>query len=187
MEADYFDALYASDADPWRFASSEYESAKYQATLHALPKVRYDRALEVGCSIGVFTRLLADRCDRLLGIDPAERAIESARRCCAKKFNVSFEKMAAPDQWPTGTFDLIILSEVVYYLDRHDIVRLASRVNGSLAPRGDMVLVHWLGETDYPLSGDDAVIAFRREAEDFAVVLREERSSEYRLDVLRAL
>jgi hypothetical protein len=51
MDPDYFDALYTSDADPWRFASSEYESAKYQATLHALPKARYDCALEVGCSI----------------------------------------------------------------------------------------------------------------------------------------
>jgi SAM-dependent methyltransferase len=187
MDANYFDALYANDADPWRFASSEYESAKYQATLNALPKVRYDRALEVGCSIGVFTRLLADRCDRLLGIDPAERALESARRRCAEKSNVSFDKMAAPDQWPTGAFDLIILSEVVYYLDRHDVVRLARRVKGSLSPRGDVVLVHWLGQTDYPLSGDDAVIAFRREAEEFAVALRQERRPEYRLDVLRAL
>jgi 2-polyprenyl-3-methyl-5-hydroxy-6-metoxy-1,4-benzoquinol methylase len=128
MDAVYFDALYASDADPWRFASSEYESAKYQATLHALPNARYHCALEVGCSIGVFTRLLADRCDRLLGVDPAERALATARRHCTDKPNVGFDKMAAPDQWPGGAFDLIILSEVVYYLNRHDVVRLASRV-----------------------------------------------------------
>ena len=186
MEPDYFDALYASDADPWRFASSEYERAKYQATLHALPKARYDRALEVGCSIGVFSRMLAGRCNRLLGIDPAERALTSARQRCAENPNVGFEKMSAPDQWPIGTFDLIILSEVVYYFNRDDAVRLTHRVMSSLRPQGDVVLVHWLGQTDYPLSGDEAVTAFRQEAESFAAVLRAERRPEYRLDVLRA-
>jgi SAM-dependent methyltransferase len=186
MEPDYFDALYASDADPWRFASSEYERAKYEATLHSLPKATYDCALEVGCSIGVFTRLLAGRCNRLLGIDPAERALASARQHCAENPNVGFAKMAAPDQWPVGAFDLIILSEVVYYFNRDDVVRLTHRVKSSLLPHGDVVLVHWLGQTDYPLSGDEAVTAFRQEAESFAAVLRAERRPEYRLDVLRA-
>ena len=68
--------------------------------------------------------------------------------------------MVEPDQWPIGTFDLIILSEVVYYFNRDDAVRLTHRVKNSLRPQGDVVLVHWLGQTDYPLSGDEAVTAF---------------------------
>ena len=32
----YFEALYAEDSDPWKFASSPYERDKYAATLAAL-------------------------------------------------------------------------------------------------------------------------------------------------------
>jgi len=64
----YFDALYAASPDPWAFETSAYERAKYAATLDALPARRYRRALEVGCSIGVLTRQLADRCDIKISI-----------------------------------------------------------------------------------------------------------------------
>jgi hypothetical protein len=83
MGADYFCDLYARDADPWKFASSDYERHKYEATLNALPMDRYARGLEVGCSIGVFTSMLAPRCESLVAIDPAERALEEARLRCA--------------------------------------------------------------------------------------------------------
>ena len=57
----HFEDLYRRSADPWGFASSGYEAAKYAATLAALPRDRYARGLEVGCSIGVFTAALAGR------------------------------------------------------------------------------------------------------------------------------
>ena len=74
MPPDYFDNRYAEDPDPWQFATSEYEAAKYAATLEALPKPHYASALEIGCSIGVFTKALAARCDALIGVDTAEKA-----------------------------------------------------------------------------------------------------------------
>ena len=39
-----------------------------------------------------------------------------------------FEHMFVPEQWPSGDFELILLSEVVYYLSREDVGRLAARV-----------------------------------------------------------
>jgi SAM-dependent methyltransferase len=185
MDESYFDRLYDDDADPWRLASSEYENAKYAATLAALPDARYKSALEVGCSIGVFTRMLVERCDALLAIDPAERALEAARRLCKAKSTVKFERMAAPDRWPQGAFDLIILSEVVYYFTRPQIARLAERVEATLRLRGHVILVHWLGETDYPLSGDEAVSAFLAGVTSFTRLLRQERALEYRLDLIQ--
>ena len=50
--------------------------------------------------------------------------------------DVRFEQMFVPEQWPNGAFDLIVLSEVVYYLSREDVGRLARRVRASLAPGG---------------------------------------------------
>ena len=152
----YFEDLYAKDADPWRFATSPYEREKYDATLAALPRARYARGLEIGCSIGVFTRRLAARCDGLLATDIAEEPLRAARLRLADAPRVQFARGAAPNEWPEGTFDLIVLSEVVYYLDDADVDRMAERIVRSLAPGGDLVLVHWTGETNYPLSGDEA-------------------------------
>ena len=37
------------------------------------------------------------------------------------------------------------MSEVVYYMDEQDVGRLASKVASAIAPKGDVVLVHWTG------------------------------------------
>lgn len=188
LPASYFDDIYGRDDDPWRFRTSAYERAKYDATLAALPRPRYVRALEVGCSIGVLTRDLAPRCASLLAVDASEKPLAAARALLADAPHVSFAPMRAPDDWPPEgePFDLILLSEVVYYLDRADVWRLAARVGGSLAPNGDCLLVHWTGDTDYPLSGDEAAECFLEAAAPFASVSRRERSERYRLDLLRA-
>jgi cyclopropane fatty-acyl-phospholipid synthase-like methyltransferase len=184
LEPNHFDALYAADPDPWNFAASPYERAKYTLTLDAIPKPRSQSALEVGCSIGVLTCLLASRCDSLLAVDAAPAPLVEARRRCADLPSVRFEQMFVPDQWPDEMFDLILLSEVVYYLSREDVGRLATSVTNSLAPDGSVILVHWTGSTDYPLSGDEAVALFIERMRSLCVVERADRYAEFRLDVL---
>ncbi|SDM90033.1 Nodulation protein S (NodS) [Methylobacterium phyllostachyos] len=180
----YFDERYANNLDPWEFETSDYERAKYVATLDALPRSRYSSALEVGCSIGVLTEALAKRSDALVSLDLAARALTRARDRCRDLSHVRFELAQVPGQWPDGTFDLILLSEVVYYLDAADVTRLAHRVRGCLRPGGDVVLVHWTGETHYPLTGDEATERFMAGADDFLRTQHQTRSDKYRLDVL---
>ena len=188
LPPDYFEAIYARDPDPWRFAESAYERAKYDASLAALTRPHYARVLEVGCSIGVLTQDLAPRCDTLLALDAAAAPLEAARARCAGLPQVAFRQVRVPQDWPAAEapFDLILLSEVVYYLDAADVGRLAARVGASLAPGGEVLLVHWTGATDYPLSGDAATEIFLREAAGFALVTRQARTERYRLDLLRA-
>jgi 2-polyprenyl-3-methyl-5-hydroxy-6-metoxy-1,4-benzoquinol methylase len=138
---EYFDALYAADSDPWKFAASPYERDKYALTLDAMPKPRYRSALEIGCSIGVLTKSLASRCDALVAIDAAQTPLIDARRRCADLPGVRFEHMFVPEQWPSGDFELILLSEVVYYFSREDVGRLAARVADSVAKDGSVILV----------------------------------------------
>lgn len=153
----YFDSLYAADPDPWQFATSEYEREKYASTLAALPPRRFAAGLEVGCSIGVLTQQLAERCDRLLALDVAEAALRQARARCP---GVTFERRSIPAEWPPGRFDLIVFSEVLYYLDAAGIRATAARAMESLNPDGCVVLVHYLGETNYPSTGDEAADGF---------------------------
>ena len=184
LRPEYFDALYTADPDPWNFAASAYERAKYTLTMNAMPKQRYRSALEVGCSIGVLTRSLASRCDAVVAIDAAPSPLVEARRRCADLPGVRFERMFVPEQWPDGAFDLILLSEVIYYLNRNDVARLASRVTCSLSRGGSVILVHWTGPTNYPLSGDEAATLFIERIQPTCVLKRGDRYRQFRLDVL---
>jgi len=180
--ADYFDALYRADPDPWRFASSAYEREKYAASLAALPARRFRSGFEIGCSIGILTNELGGVCDELLAVDVADAALEQARRNCLLP-NVRFANMPVPDAWPDNRqFDLIVLSEVLYYLVPDDIGRVAEKVAASIEPTGVVLLVHYLGETDYPVTGDQAADTFMA-----TVDLRLDtqiRTERYRIDVL---
>ncbi len=184
LSAGYFDALYAGKDDPWGFATSPYEQAKYAATLEALPTTRFASAFEVGCSIGVLTRLLASRCVRVLAVDVAEVALAQARHRCADLEHVALERLQVPAEWPQQTFDLIVLSEVLYYLSPRDVAHAAQRSRDSLRAHGSVLLVHYILPTDYPCSGDTAAELFIGETGLTPSLQRREAC--YRLDLLRS-
>ena len=184
LPAAYFDALYAKQGDPWGFATSPYEQSKYAATLQALSGARFANAFEVGCSIGVLTRLLASCCSRLLAVDVAEAALAQARLRCADLNNVVFDRLQVPDEWPQQSFDLLVFSEVLYYLSPDDVSRTARRSRDSLGTQGTVLLVHYVLPTDYPCSGDTASEIFIAEA-GFTISLQR-REAAYRLDLLRS-
>jgi SAM-dependent methyltransferase len=151
----YFDGVYAASADPWQFETSAYERDKYAVTLAALPEPRYERAFEVGCSIGVLTAQLAPRCGALLAVDVNDIALQRARQRCASAEQVQFARMQLPDELPEGDFDLILMSEVGYYWSRDDLARAGRWMLQALRPAGSLMLVHWTPEVpDYPLTGD---------------------------------
>lgn len=182
----FFDDFYAGNPDPWSFATSEYERGKYAATLAALPRARYTSAFEVGCSIGVLTRRLAGRCDQLLSIDAAEAPLPQARSRNADAPWVEIRRARVPEDWPRGqSFDLVLLSEVLYYFSREDLAHLAELTLETLRPGGDLALVHWLPVTSYPMTGDEAVSTFVELAGDALRPLHSAREELYRLDMFR--
>ena len=188
LEPGYFDALYAADADPWRFETSAYEDAKYRETLAALPRERYANGVEIGCSIGVLTAWLATRCDRLLGLEVAQAALDAATKRVPP--NVDLALSTLPETLPPGRFDLIMLSEVLYYFDGDgdgDGVRdMAATVTRIARDDASIMLVRWLGPTPrYPLDGETAVQAFLDAMAANATVMHKQRARDYRLDVLR--
>jgi hypothetical protein len=162
LPADYFEALYRADPDPWGFRDRWYEQRKYAATLAALPRARYGAGFEPGCSIGVLTAQLGPRCDRLLAIDPVAAALATARAAVDDQPGVTLRQGSVPSDWPDGRFDLIVLSELGYYLDPDTLERTLALAAASLQDGGDLVAVHWRHHVaDYPLSGDDVHRAVR--------------------------
>ncbi len=177
-----FDALYAGSGDPWAFEGSWYETRKRRLLLASLPHERYASAFEPGCATGLLTADLAPRCGRLLASDGAERAVAATSARLAGQAHVACARLWLPDDWPPGRFDLVVLSEFVYYLAPEDIDRLASRARGALAPGGVVAACHWR----HPIAGcalaGDAVHArlHGRLALGHAVALQD---ADFRLDV----
>lgn len=150
----YFERIYTQKRDPWEFETSEYEREKYGATVGALPEERYERGLEVGCSIGVLTKLLAERCDELVAVDVSETALRVAKGRCP---GVSFACLRVPEEMPSGMFELIVVSEVAYYWSLADLARAADELAARHMDGGHLVLVHlteWV--PDYPLTGESS-------------------------------
>jgi len=183
----YFDDVYRANTDPWQFASSPYERGKYATTLAALPHPHYGRAFEIGCSIGVFTAQLALRCGHLLSIDVSEAALAQAQQRCAGLPQVEIKKMQVPHEFPAGEFDLILVSEVGYYLSPADLARTADQMLAALPPGGQLLLVHWTPVVpDYPQTGDEVHDFFLAKAQPGGPLrhLTGQRHDKYRLDLL---
>jgi trans-aconitate methyltransferase len=152
----YLALLYVRAWDPWGYEGSTYEQSKYRNTLDALGQRNFRRALEVGCSVGVFSTMLADRTEELLAIDVASAAVKRARRRLGARKNVKVERAALPEWSPPGKFDLIVCSEVLYYLRREAMLASFRLLESSLAPGGSLIAVHRRGKgRSSPLHGDE--------------------------------
>ncbi|MHA6346880.1 class I SAM-dependent methyltransferase [Roseivivax sp. CAU 1761] len=152
------DRLYAATDDPWVFRTSAYEQEKFRATRAALDDRRWLRALELGCGNGELARHLAPLCDAYTGLDAVPRALDAA---CAAVPGARFVQGWLPDDLPAGRFDLVILSEILYFLDAPGIARLGRALDAA-SPCARLAVVTWLGDTGNPLQGGEALDALRR-------------------------
>jgi SAM-dependent methyltransferase len=155
LEPAYFDRMYAASADPWGLASRWYERRKYAISLAMLPREHYRDGFEPGCSIGVLTEQLGRRCCRLLSCDVSEAAVRAAAERVRGQAGVRVERRVLPRDWPPGDFDLIVLSELLYYFGGGDLPRLLGMCTSALRPGGTLLAVHWRHPVpEYPGTGD---------------------------------
>jgi LmbE family N-acetylglucosaminyl deacetylase len=173
----YFDALYAADEDPWRLRDSWYEQRKRAILLAALPRRRYRRCFEPGSARGDLSALLADRVDELVCAEASAAAKEARRRIGTR---AEVLPLHVPGQWPEGGFDLIVLSEIGYYLD---LAALSKRIEASLEADGTLVLVHWRHVAkDHPHTAETVHLTLARRLRMDRVVAHCE--ADFLLDVL---
>jgi SAM-dependent methyltransferase len=166
LDRGHFDGLYDQSPDPYGFTSRWYETRKYALSLAMLPWPRYRRAFEPGCSIGVLTAQLAGRCDALLSCDGSAAAVAAARARTAQFPQVTVEQRLVPADWPAAEFDLIVLSELLYYLSDEDLARTAGLAVDALAEGGTLLAVHWRRPVPFhPQTGDGAHAALARRPE----------------------
>ena len=153
---DHLHALYADGDDPWAFRTSQYEHERFEAVLAALPKPRFASALEIGCGNGELARRLAPRCDAYAGLDAVETALEAARAAVP---HARFTRAYLPCRLPDGCYDLILLSEILYFLDPDGITDLALQIDARW-PAAHLVCVTYRGPSGNLLEGEAALALF---------------------------
>jgi LmbE family N-acetylglucosaminyl deacetylase len=156
------DDLHRREADPWGVDVRWYEERKRQLTLAALPRPRFRRGLEIGCSRGALAEQLAARCDELVAVDRSPAAVAEARVRLSGSPGVQVEECDVPGDWPSGTFDLVVVSETGYFLSPGSLDRLIARISASLEPGGTVLLCHWRHPVKgWVLDGPDVHERFR--------------------------
>ncbi len=146
LQQAYFDTMFAGNDDPWGFRSRWYEERKRAITLAALPQPRFRHAFEPGCANGELSIGLAARCDKLLCTDGTARAVTLAEARLREHTHVTVRHGRVPDDWPLDSeepFDLIVISELGYFLTPAMLDAVTVHINASLAPGGTVLACHW--------------------------------------------
>lgn len=155
-----FDRMYTEESDPWRVGSSWYEQRKIAVVLASLAEPRYRRALDPACGTAHLAGALAGRSDQVIGYDASAPAIEVAHRTCRELDNVTLDVLALPydgTHLPDGHFDLIVLSEFLYYLDGASRRDALASVLALSADRVEVAAVHWRERPDDGTASGDEV------------------------------
>ena len=155
-DREHFESIFRHSDDPWGFRSRWYELRKRALTLACLPAQHYASAYEPGCANGELSAALAARCERLLVSDGSSRAVELAHAKLAALPHVRVRQAWLPAEWPSESFDLIVISELGYFLSAEGLDSLAAKVLASLRPGATVLACHWRRPiTGCTLSGDD--------------------------------
>jgi peptidoglycan/xylan/chitin deacetylase (PgdA/CDA1 family)/SAM-dependent methyltransferase/CTP:molybdopterin cytidylyltransferase MocA len=137
---DYWEGLFAK-VDPWGYRN-DYETVKYEQTLDLVRDVEIGIALEIACAEGEFTRRLAALAGHVLATDIAPTAVARAAEACADLANCSFQRLDLLTEEPPGSYDLIVASEVLYYLDPPAMQAFVAKVERHLNPGGIFLTAH---------------------------------------------
>jgi SAM-dependent methyltransferase len=146
----FFETLFAQASDPWKY-TSDYEQVKYDQTLSLFPPKPIEDALELACAEGHFTIQMAPRVRKLVAADVSQIALDRTAALCRERalLNVSFTQLNLIDDALPGLFDLIVCSEVLYYMGSQPVLRgIARRMAAALKPGGRIIMAHGNAVTD---------------------------------------
>ncbi len=92
--------------------------SRYKFAARMLPQDRTIRLLELGCSEGIGTLMLAERGHAITAVDADEQAIAHAQKVLRKP-NITFQSANFIGQ-KFGSFDAVVSLDVIEHIDRKD-------------------------------------------------------------------
>jgi SAM-dependent methyltransferase len=148
IDAAGFERLFRTTSDPWNYRNSPFEAYKRRVLLRACGSRLYGRGLELACANGETTLRLHRRCLRLMAVDSSQTAVTAAGRRLGDVESVTLAVRLLPAEMPRGPFDLIVVSELIYYLTPNAMRLLADLIESALAHGGRVAVLHHLRRFD---------------------------------------
>ncbi len=155
MRRGFFDH-YFDEGDPFGFDINPEEQLKFQRTLEVCGEDPLGRVLELGCAVGSFTEILAPRATDVLALDVSQSAVDQVIQRLPNRPNVRAKAMTIPAEFPGEEFDLVVASDVLYYLSVAELQRCVARIEAALSDGGAFVAVHYVPRMGSVLNGDEA-------------------------------
>lgn len=140
--ADY-ERRFRDDPDPWAFETSAYEREKRASTIAACGGAVRGSVLELGAANGVLAAELAPLARELVAVEAVPTAAALAATRLARLPHAQVVTGLIPGDVPPGPYDLVVASEILYYLDAAAYAATLARLPGWLAPDARLVAVHW--------------------------------------------
>ena len=155
MRPGFFEHFF-DDGDPFGFDVNPEEQLKFRRTLEVCGEQGRGSVLELGCAVGSFTEVLAPAARAVLAVDVSQAAVEQVRRRLAAHAHVRAQALSIPEAFPDEDFDLVVASDVLYYLPVDRLRHCVARIERSLTAGGAFVPVHYVPRMGSVLSGDEA-------------------------------
>ena len=145
-----FERLYLESPDPWNYRSSTYERDKYQRVLECVLRWRRasGSALEIGCSVGVFSQLMARKFDKVTAIDVSKEALRAAAEHNRDETNIRFSHDDLRSLNLGNRYDVIVCADVLYYIREKDARKVCTQLDRHLAPNGIIVMMTGISDAN---------------------------------------
>src|SRR5947209_2145657 len=139
-----FEQIYAAEEDPWSIGNADSDRYDLYVERILAASELSGSVLELGCGYGAFLARLQGRFDRLVGLELSARAVARGReRFPFIEFvqgSLANLQEAVPD---AGTFDTIVVSDVLYYLKERDRRSAVGWIAEHLAAGGLAFVAGW--------------------------------------------
>ncbi|ACF14311.1 Methyltransferase type 12 [Chloroherpeton thalassium ATCC 35110] len=136
-----FNWFYKFSSDPFDLEKSDYEAHKFALVAKCVQEIHVKNALDIGCGTGVLTEKISHFCTHILGIDFSTEAIETAKNRCAGQSNIRFLAADIRAFQPPETYDLVLCSEVLYYVGEPDLEKFLGLLHVALSENGRLIVV----------------------------------------------
>jgi SAM-dependent methyltransferase len=128
--------------------------------------------------------MLAPRCERLVTVDVSPTAVAQARSRLAGHAAVDPIVGAIPAAVPPLPFDLVVASEILYYLSDEDLAATLSLLRRCMVAGAELVAVHWRPPgPERPRDAEQAHAALA--SAPWLASVRRDETDDYLLEVFR--
>ncbi len=145
-----FKSIYATESDPWNIGNADSDRYNLYVDLITQNATGHEKILDIGCGFGAFLARFQGTFNKLVGVElSAEAVAKGKERFPFIQFIPGSADELAGILPEDSSYDLIVCSDVIYYLNERGKHRLLRSIAERLSPDGIAFIAAWCPGGDY--------------------------------------